>query len=347
MRDFSGDVKENKAWELDLAKVVESNEGKCYVEVDEYHLLLDFDYAKIVKLAKKFVSSLKAFSVSDRATLLRSAFYRSLQSAHYFLTQVEIDHSNLVKALGEFFGRNGSVEEVASFCKGKFLMMKQALEEFKQDSEWCKATFSEAMRGTVEEGSEVGSEGYEIILGEINDILVPFVLELEDSLICASVLFSEAFEVLKNLEQVENSILETCEALGQIMDISELNPHAENYENLIALFDSLNHGNNELTQKLILKIYKCLPTNELQTELSKLQNEKVWRKKEKLSTRNEICMHQIQKIKSKVIPRMGRHVNRAKEALSNCEKYVQKVSNSLFPAPRSFASLDQTPLLPK
>ena len=78
LRDFSGATKENKVWELEIKKVVEQNEGKCYVEVDDYHLILDIDYSQVVRLVKHFAKNLPKFTVSDRSCLLRSAFYKSI-----------------------------------------------------------------------------------------------------------------------------------------------------------------------------------------------------------------------------------------------------------------------------
>lgn len=203
LKDHTGSFKENKVWGSDPAKVVRQNEGKGYLEIDNYHLILDIDYKKIVKLIKDFASNIQAFKIKEQSVLVRSNFYRATNIVQTFLGSLLRVYSKLVDLVTAAVKGQVEPSEALEEKEVLFAAISSMLDEFKDVYSWCKEAFPASKRDALEEGSDFEINYHQIILREFEAVIDPFMKNLAESISSSSFVVDQVVRVLSELSKAE------------------------------------------------------------------------------------------------------------------------------------------------
>lgn len=200
LKDLANSAKDRRHWNKDAAAVVANNEGRAYIEIDDYHLILDVDYKKIVKIIRQFASHLPSFSVKDQASLVKASFYKSINIVRCFLDDIYRCLQSVVSTLQAAIDGRPTTEDQL------FDRLVSLADEFGHHYEWCKRSFFESKLGDVEEGSDFEVNFFEVVLKEFEAVIDPFMADLRESIRVLRCVFDRVTAVTQRYAVIEDCI---------------------------------------------------------------------------------------------------------------------------------------------
>lgn len=220
MKDFSGSNREKKAWELDMFKVIKANDGKAYLELSDYHLILDIDYQKIVKLIKSFVSSFENYQVEDKNAVIRASYHKTLALTDHFLAEAHFMHTNLVDEVEKSKKLEFGTEKIYTSIVESFKAIDKLARDFKDKAVEFKHSFVQVSKDSENSDGEVQS--YEVILSELDSFLQVFTTDLIDSCESGIYLADLLFNNILSMETIEKAVQEVYNSLSDMLTLAGL-----------------------------------------------------------------------------------------------------------------------------
>lgn len=277
--------KDQKSWDKDVAGVIKNNEGRGYLEIPDYHLILDIDYKKIVRIIKQFAENLQPFEIKDQAQLVKSSFYKSINVVRNFLEQIYSDHQRLVDILSDTINHEISTDDTEELSEYIFERLTSVFMEFRKHYEWCKRSFLDSKRGELEEGSDFEVNYFEVILKEFEIIIDPFLLDLFESIKVLKDVVSQVVTIMRRYEVTENSLKDIYDHYADILSlIDSSNTISRGITTLLTRDMQLARVDHSVT---CLKLTQ-LPVNLVHREVAMLQG-KLFVRQMKMSRDIDMC----------------------------------------------------------
>lgn len=306
MKDSSGSPQNTGVWETDIEKVVSANEGRAYLELDDYQLVMDLDYKQIVSLVSQFSRSIKSFHVQDASSMIRAVFYKSISIVGQFLSELHVEHANLVSRVNILLESNHIGQEDPDIFLQKIDRLLTLRKTFQQDYVLCKRAFFEARKSTGIENSEIDVQSFEIILREFELMIDPFLEDVEISLQTARVVFDETFNLLEALERMETTISGIYSELENVVQLADLQPDSMLPPSLTeALLSVAREDKLPPISKLTIQAFVPEKGNIMQEALIKLQMEKAFLRKQHILKKCDWCSLLIVRLNKEHIHRLS------------------------------------------